>query len=99
MPLWCMRCRRSFVRPNSLHCSRCVARMRCPSAFWRCSMRVDELRGKRIAIWGWGREGRAALRFLRARMPGVALTIFDDADTVDADDVSMVLGRAAIVAA
>lgn len=61
-------------------------------------MRVDELRGKRIAIWGWGREGRAALRFLRARMPGVALTIFDDADTVDADDVSMVLGRAAIVA-
>ena len=62
-------------------------------------MRVDELRGKRIAIWGWGREGRAALRFLRARMPGVALTIFDDAETVDADDVSMVLGRASIVAA
>lgn len=62
-------------------------------------MRVDDLRGKRIAIWGWGREGRAALRFLRARMPGVALTVLDDAETVDAEGVSLVQGRAAIVAA
>ena len=43
-------------------------------------MRVDELRGRRIAIWGFAREGRAALRFLRERDPGLAVTVLDDAD-------------------
>lgn len=28
-------------------------------------MRVSQLEGKRIALWGWGREGQAAYRFLR----------------------------------
>ncbi len=63
-------------------------------------MRVDELHDKRIAIWGTGREGMAALRFLRARIPGVALTMFDDAtDRVAADDAATVLGRTAIASA
>src|SRR5579872_5509209 len=99
MPPWCVRCHRRFRRQISPRCSRCVNPMQCLRGFWRCSMRVDDLRGKRIAIWGWGREGRAALRFLRARMPGVALTVLDDAETVDAEGVSLVQGRAAIVAA
>ncbi|HTL14426.1 MAG TPA: UDP-N-acetylmuramoyl-L-alanine--D-glutamate ligase [Thermomonas sp.] len=34
------------------------------------------LAGRRVALWGWGREGRAAHRALRARLPGQALTLF-----------------------
>ncbi|HEY9540567.1 MAG TPA: UDP-N-acetylmuramoyl-L-alanine--D-glutamate ligase [Luteimonas sp.] len=30
-------------------------------------MRISQLEGKRVALWGWGREGRAAYRALRAR--------------------------------
>lgn len=39
-------------------------------------MRISELDGKRVAIWGYGREGRAALAALRWRLPGRALTVF-----------------------
>lgn len=61
---------------------------------------AHHLSGKRIAIWGFGREGRAALRFLRARIPDVALTVLDDAaDQVGAGDVPIVSGRAAIATA
>lgn len=31
-------------------------------------MRISELEGRRVALWGWGREGRAAHRALRARL-------------------------------
>ena len=63
-------------------------------------MRVDELRGKRVAIWGWGREGRATLRFLRARDPTIALTVLDDAvDSDAACDVPMIRGRDAVATA
>ena len=63
-------------------------------------MRVDELRGRRIAIWGFAREGRAALRFLRERDPGMAITVLDDADGVRADvDAPLISGRASIAAA
>ncbi len=34
----------------------------------RC-VRISELEGKRVAIWGYGREGRAALAALRWRLP------------------------------
>lgn len=44
-------------------------------------MRVDELEGKRIAIWGLGREGRAAIRFVRKRHPGIELLLLDDTPT------------------
>jgi UDP-N-acetylmuramoylalanine--D-glutamate ligase len=61
---------------------------------------AHHLSGKRIAIWGFGREGRAALRFLRARIPDVALTVLDDAaDQVGAGDVPIVSGRASIATA
>jgi UDP-N-acetylmuramoyl-L-alanine---L-glutamate ligase len=61
-------------------------------------MRVDELRGRRVAIWGFAREGRAALRFLRERDPGLAVTVLDDADAPGID-VPLISGRARIAAA
>lgn len=39
-------------------------------------MRISQLEGRRVALWGWGREGRAAYAALRARLPGQALTLF-----------------------
>ena len=38
-----------------------------------------QLEGRRVALWGWGREGRAAHRALRARLPGLPLTLFCNA--------------------
>jgi UDP-N-acetylmuramoyl-L-alanine---L-glutamate ligase len=43
-------------------------------------MRAADLRDARVAIWGLGREGRAAIRFLRARHPGLHLIVLDDAE-------------------
>ncbi len=70
-----------------------------PRDIWRCSMRVDELRGRRIAIWGFAREGRAALRFLRERDPGMAITVLDDAERTCDAGAPLISGRAAIAAA
>ncbi len=39
-------------------------------------MRISQLDGKRVALWGWGREGRAAFHALRERLPGLPLTLF-----------------------
>lgn len=39
-------------------------------------MRISQLEGKRVALWGWGREGRAAFGVLRQRLPSLALTLF-----------------------
>jgi len=43
-------------------------------------MRISRLdaiaaEGGRIALWGWGREGRAAYRAIRARLPELPLTV------------------------
>lgn len=43
-------------------------------------MRISQLEGQRVALWGWGREGRAAYRALRARLPDAALTLFCTAE-------------------
>ena len=41
--------------------------------------------GGRIALWGWGREGRATYRALRSRLPGLPLTLLcHEADAGDA---------------
>jgi UDP-N-acetylmuramoylalanine--D-glutamate ligase len=61
-------------------------------------MRAEALRGKRIAIWGFGREGRAALRFLRERGAGAAITVLDDAQPHDVD-APLISGRRAIAEA
>lgn len=47
-------------------------------------MRIAELAGRRVAVWGFGREGRAALAALRQQLPGQAFTLFCSAAEVDA---------------
>jgi UDP-N-acetylmuramoylalanine--D-glutamate ligase len=39
-------------------------------------VRISQLEGKRVALWGWGREGRAAFHALHERLPGLSLTLF-----------------------
>ena len=39
-------------------------------------MQLSQLEGKRVALWGWGREGRAAFEVLRQRLPQLPLTLF-----------------------
>jgi UDP-N-acetylmuramoylalanine--D-glutamate ligase len=41
-------------------------------------MRAADLARRRVAIWGLGREGRAAIGFLRQRHPGLPLLLLDD---------------------
>lgn len=47
-------------------------------------MRISELEGKRVAIWGYGREGRAALAALRWRLPRQPVTVFCSPDEAEA---------------
>lgn len=48
-------------------------------------MRISQLEGRRVALWGWGREGRAAHRALRMRLPTLPLTLFcSEAEAADA---------------
>jgi UDP-N-acetylmuramoylalanine--D-glutamate ligase len=60
-------------------------------------MHIGELRGRRIAIWGFAREGKAALRFLREREPAMAITVLDDAECIP--DAAVISGRDAIARA
>lgn len=39
-------------------------------------MRIADLAGRRVAIWGYGREGKAACAALRTRLPKLAPTLF-----------------------
>src|SRR5574337_1308317 len=39
-------------------------------------MRLAELGNRRVAVWGFGREGRAALAALRERLPAQRFTLF-----------------------
>ncbi len=39
-------------------------------------IRLSTLADRKVALWGWGREGRAAYRALRERDAGLALTLF-----------------------
>jgi UDP-N-acetylmuramoylalanine--D-glutamate ligase len=49
-------------------------------------VRVSQLEGRKLALWGWGREGRAAYRVLRARFPAQPLTLFCSA--AEAEEVA-----------
>lgn len=42
------------------------------------NLRLDDLRDHRVAIWGAGREGQAALKLIRARWPDLPLIVADD---------------------
>ncbi|WP_434213159.1 UDP-N-acetylmuramoyl-L-alanine--D-glutamate ligase [[Pseudomonas] boreopolis] len=39
-------------------------------------MRISQLEGRRVALWGWGREGRAAYRAFRGAHAAAPLTLF-----------------------
>ncbi len=39
-------------------------------------VRISQLDGRAVGLWGWGREGRAAWRAIRARLPSLPLTLF-----------------------
>ncbi|MFC4525437.1 UDP-N-acetylmuramoyl-L-alanine--D-glutamate ligase [Dyella halodurans] len=39
-------------------------------------MRIADLAGQRVAIWGFGREGRAAISAIRERLPQLSLTLY-----------------------
>jgi UDP-N-acetylmuramoylalanine--D-glutamate ligase len=39
-------------------------------------MRIADLAGRRLAVWGFGREGRAALAALQLRLPRQPVTLF-----------------------
>jgi UDP-N-acetylmuramoylalanine--D-glutamate ligase len=47
-------------------------------------MRWAELAGRRVAVWGFGREGRAALDALARHLPGQGIDLYCAADEVDA---------------
>lgn len=39
-------------------------------------LEIGRLEGRRVALWGWGREGRAAYGAIRSRLPALPLTLF-----------------------
>ncbi len=47
-------------------------------------MRIAELTGRRVAVWGFGREGRAVLHALRARLPEQRITLLCSAAEAEA---------------
>ena len=53
------------------------------SPFDYVSFSIAKLSGLSVALWGWGREGRAAYRALRRRLPLLPLTLFCSANEAD----------------
>ena len=47
-------------------------------------MKISQLEGRRVALWGWGREGHAAHAAIRAQLPHLPLTLFCPAAEVAA---------------
>jgi len=48
-------------------------------------VRISQLEGRQVALWGWGREGRAAWQAIRTRLPQLPLTLFcNPAEAADA---------------
>jgi UDP-N-acetylmuramoyl-L-alanine---L-glutamate ligase len=66
-------------------------------------MPAADLAGRRVAIWGLGREGRAAIRFLRQRQPDLPLLLLDDDREAQAppglESITCAFGAARIAAA
>ncbi len=43
-------------------------------------LKFGQLEDSKVALWGWGREGRAAYRAIRSRLPALPLTLFCNAE-------------------
>jgi len=43
-------------------------------------VQISHLENQRVALWGWGREGRAAFHALHTRLPSLPLTLFCNKD-------------------
>ncbi len=56
---------------------------------------IAQLDGRKVALWGWGREGRAAYHAIRTRLPALPLTLF--CSTQEAQEVAA-MGDANLVA-
>jgi len=39
-------------------------------------VQISQLKNKRVALWGWGREGQSSFRALHAHLPSLPLTLF-----------------------
>jgi UDP-N-acetylmuramoylalanine--D-glutamate ligase len=55
-------------------------------------MRIGELAGRRVAVWGFGREGRAAIHAVRQRLPDLPLALYcnqDEAGAAQAFDAAL----------
>lgn len=63
-------------------------------------MRAADLGAARVAIWGLGREGKAAIKFLRVRHPCLRLLLLDDAEDakapLDVERIDCAFGAEAI---
>jgi UDP-N-acetylmuramoylalanine--D-glutamate ligase len=63
-------------------------------------MRAADLGAARVAIWGLGREGRAAIQFLRAHHPELPLLLLDDAASasrpIEFDNIQCAFGEDAV---
>jgi len=47
-------------------------------------MRIAELAGRRVAVWGFGREGRATIAAVREQLPDLPLTLYCSESEIDA---------------
>ena len=47
-------------------------------------MRIADLANQRVAVWGFGREGRAAIHAIRAQLPDLPLALYCSEGEVDA---------------
>lgn len=58
------------------------------------NLRLRDLAGRRVVVWGFGEEGRAAVRVLRAHASTASLTVVVDAGTspIIMDDVPVLTG-------
>jgi UDP-N-acetylmuramoyl-L-alanine---L-glutamate ligase len=69
-------------------------------ASWPSSMRAGDLGAARVAIWGPGREGRAAIKLLRAHYPDLPVLVLDDAEDAppprEFSNIECAFGRRAI---
>src|SRR5437868_9469288 len=81
---WCASCRLALlhcdseIQPNTKRWPSSDIRTGFRIPTWPCSMRVADLGSRRVAIWGLGREGRAAIGLLRKHHPSLPLVLLND---------------------